>query len=128
MPKKIKDRGSAINLDEYAVVGTHWIVLYALNIIYYDSFGVEHIPKEFKSNQTISRLNEINKINDYFNAEIQERKIMSKEISKYIATLDYFDKTPIVLSATNGGISIISLASIIGAPVGIASLSFSFTC
>ena len=31
------------------------------------------------------RLNEINKIKDYFNSEIQERKIMSKKLSKYIA-------------------------------------------
>ena len=37
-----------INLDEYADVGTHWIALYAKNIeiIYFDSFGVEHNPKE----------------------------------------------------------------------------------
>ena len=44
--------------------------------------------------------------------------------SKYIAIFDYFGKTLIVLSATSGGISIISFASIIRAPVGIASSSF----
>ena len=40
-----------INLDEYADVGTRWIALYALNndIIYFDSFGVEHIPTENKN-------------------------------------------------------------------------------
>ena len=43
------------------------------------------------------RLNEINKIKDYFNSEIQERKLMSKKISKYIAAFDYFDKALIVL-------------------------------
>ena len=39
------------------------------------------------SHQTKIRLNEINKIKDYFNSEIQERKIMSKKLSKYIAVL-----------------------------------------
>ena len=38
-----------INLDEYFDIGTHWIALYALNdVTYFDSFGVEHIPKEIK--------------------------------------------------------------------------------
>ena len=54
-----------------------------------------------------------------FNAEI-----MSKKLSKYIAAFDYFDKTLIVLSVTSGGVSI-TFTSIIGAPVGIASASFS---
>ena len=50
--------------------------------------------------QTKFRLNEINKIMDYFNSEIQEVKTMSKSLSKYIAAFDYFDKALIVLSAT----------------------------
>ena len=76
------------------------------------------------SDQTKFRLNEINKIKDYFNSEIQERKRMSKKLSKYIAAFDYIDKTLIVLSATSGGISIISFTSVIGIPAGIASASF----
>ena len=50
MPKKIKDGVYVINLDEYEDVGTHWIALYNLNIeiIYFDSFEVEHVPKEIK--------------------------------------------------------------------------------
>ena len=46
--KKIKDGAYLINLDEYVDVGTHWIVLYVSNneIIYFDSFGVKHVPKE----------------------------------------------------------------------------------
>ena len=50
MPKTIKDRAYVINLDEYADVGTHWIALYAKNneVIYFDSFDVEHVPKEIK--------------------------------------------------------------------------------
>ena len=73
------------------------------------------------SDQTKFRLNEINKIKDYFNSEIQEIKIMSKNRSKYIADFDYIDKTLIILSATSGGISI---TSIIRIPAGIASGSF----
>ena len=49
---------------------------------------------------------------------------MSKKLSKYIATLNYFDKTLIVLSVTSGGISIISFTSVIGVPARIASASF----
>ena len=45
---------------------------------------------------------------------------MSKMFRKYIASFDYFGKFLIVLSATNGGISITSFATAIGAPVGIA--------
>ena len=49
---------------------------------------------------------------------------MSKKLSKYVAVFDYFDKTLIVLSATSGGVSIISFASIIGVPAKIASANF----
>ena len=76
------------------------------------------------SDQTKFRLNEINKIKDYFNTEIQEIKTMSKKLSKYIAAFDYIDKTLIVLSATSGGMSTISFTSVIGIPAGIASASF----
>ena len=57
------------------------------------------------SDQKKFRLNEINKIKDYFNFEIQERKKMNTKLSKYIAAFDYIDKTLIVLSATSGGTS-----------------------
>ena len=65
------------------------------------------------------------KSKDYFNAEIQERKVMSKKLSKYIAAFAYFDSTLIVLSTTSGGISDIYFSSIIGVQLGIASASFS---
>ena len=50
---------------------------------------------------------------------------MSKRRSKYIASFEYFDKSLIVLSVTTGSISIASFATVIGAPVGIISASFS---
>ena len=71
------------------------------------------------------RLNKNNEIKDYFVAEIKERELMSKRLSKYIASFDYFDKSLIVLSVTTGSISIASFATVIGAPVGIISASFS---
>ena len=45
---KIKDGAYVINLDEYSDIGTHWVALYINNnsVTYFDSFGVEHIPKE----------------------------------------------------------------------------------
>ena len=58
------------------------------------------------SDQTKFKLNEINKIKEYFNSENQERNAMSKKLSKYIPAFDYIDITLIVLSATSGGISI----------------------
>ena len=64
------------------------------------------------SDQTNFSLNEIDKIKDYFNGEIQERKRKGKKLSKYIDTFDYFNKTLIVLSATRGEVSIIIFASI----------------
>ena len=76
------------------------------------------------SNQTKFRLNEINKIKDYFNSEIQERKTISKKLSKYIAAFHYIDKTLTVLSATSGGLSFVSFTSVIGIPAGLASASF----
>ena len=51
---------------------------------------------------------------------------MSKRLNKYIDSFDYFDKSLIVLYATSRGISIASVATVIGVPVGIASASFSF--
>ena len=77
------------------------------------------------SNEQQFRLNKINEIKDYFIAEIKERELMSKRFSKYIASFDYFDKSLTVLSVTTGIISIASFATVIWAPVGMASTSFS---
>ena len=50
MPK-IKDGAYVINLDECSDIGTHWVAFYVNNnnITYFDSFEVEHIPKEIKT-------------------------------------------------------------------------------
>ena len=71
------------------------------------------------------RLNRINEIKDYFFNKIKERQLISKRLSKYIASFDYFDTSLMVLSITTGSVFIGSFATVIGAPVGIVSASFS---
>ena len=70
------------------------------------------------SDQQMFRLNKINDIKDNFVAKMKERELMSKRLSKYTVSFDYFDKSLIVLSVT-------SFAFVIGAPVGMVSTSFS---
>ena len=50
LPKTIKKGAYVINLDNSKNTGTHWVVLFVKSneMIYFDSFGVEHIPKEIK--------------------------------------------------------------------------------
>ena len=74
--------------------------------------------------QTKFILNEISKIEDYFNSEINQRKTCSKKLSKYVTPFDYIDKILVALSATTGGVYIVSHATIVGVPVGIASAGF----
>ena len=82
-------------------------------------------------NEQQFRLNKINEVKDYFIAEIKERELMSKRLSKYVASFDYFDKSLIVLSVATGSIPIAWFAAVIGAPVRImsasCSLAFSIT-
>ena len=75
------------------------------------------------------RLNEINKIRDYFNNEIKERKDVINKVNKYLVSFDYLDKIFITLSASLGTLSIASYASVVGIPAGItgASLTLVFT-
>ena len=70
-------------------------------------------------------LNEINEVKNYFTVDIKQRELMSKRLSIYILSFDYFDKCLIVLSATSGGIFIASFAAVADTPVGISSASFS---
>ena len=69
------------------------------------------------------RLDEINKIRDYFNNEIKERKDIIKNLNKYLVSFDYLDKIFITLSASFGTSSIASYDSIIGIPAGITAAS-----
>ena len=75
------------------------------------------------------RQDEINKIRDYFNNEIKERKNIIKKLNKYLVSFDYLDKIFITLSASFGTLSIASYASIVAIPAGItgASLTLVFT-
>ena len=68
LPDKIKDEAYIINLDECYDIGIHWIALYINNktVTYFDSFGIEHIPKEVKKfigNRNI--INNIYRIQNY---------------------------------------------------------------
>ena len=89
-----------------------------------ESNSIEAIDKTILPEQTKFQLSEIIGIENYFYQEINQRKSCSKKLSKYVAAFDYIDKILIVLSATTGGVSICSFTSIVGAPVGIASASF----
>ena len=75
------------------------------------------------------RLDEINKIKDYCNNEIKERKDIVKKLNKYLVSFNYLDKIFITLSASFGTLSIASQATVIGIPAGItgASLTLIFT-
>ena len=75
------------------------------------------------------RLDEINKIIDYFDNAIKERKDIIKKLNKYLVSFEYLDKIFITLSASFGTLSIASQATVVGIPAGItgASLTLIFT-
>ena len=85
---------------------------------------MDEINKLNLSEQTKFRLDEMSKTEKYFIEEINQRKSYSQKFKKYITAFDYMDKILVVLSATTGGVSIMSFSSVIGAPAGIASASF----
>ena len=71
------------------------------------------------------RLDEINKIRDYFDNEIKERKDIIKKLNKYLVSFDYLDKIFITLLASFGTLGIASQATVIGIPG--TSLTLIFT-
>ena len=79
------------------------------------------------SNEQQLRLNKINEIKDYLLAEIRERELISKNVSKYIASFEYFSKSLIYLSLVASSISIASFVSVIGAPAEIIGTSCGLT-
>ena len=91
------------------------------------SNSLEGIDKTNLTNQTKFRLDGISKIDNYFIEEINQRKSCSKRLSNYIAVFDYIDQVLIVLSAISGGVAVIPFTSIVGAPVEIASASFTLS-
>ena len=85
--------------------------------------STEAIDKTILSEQTQFRLSEMIGNENYIYQEINQRKLCSRKLNKYVAVFYYIDQTLIVLSATSGGVSIISFTTIVAAPVGIASAS-----
>ena len=85
---------------------------------------MHEIDKIKLSDQTKFRLSEIMGIENYFYQDINQQKSFSKKLNKYVTIFDYIDKILIILSVTSSGVSIISFASAIGVPAGIASASF----
>ena len=69
------------------------------------------------------RLDEINKIKEYFDNETKERKDIIKKLNKYLVSFDYLDKIFITLSALFSTLSIASYATVLGLPVGIVGSS-----
>ena len=85
---------------------------------------MNEIDKTKLSDLTKFRLDEIKQIETYFHKEINQRKLSSKKLSKYVTTFNYIDKILIVLNAATGGVCIISHATVVGVPVRIASAGF----
>ena len=79
------------------------------------------------SNDQQFRLNKINEIKDYFLAEIREKELTSENISKYIASVDYFDKSLNILCRLAGRISVASFATVTEAPPEIIGASCGLT-
>ena len=82
------------------------------------------INKTNLSKQTKFRLSQVIGIEIFFHQNINQRKLFSKKLSKYVTAFDYIDKILTVLSAASSGVCIISSASVVGAPVGIESATF----
>ena len=94
LPKKIKDEAYVINLDEYANVGTHWIALFCNRneIVYFDSFGVEHVPKEIKEfirNKNIKANNSV--MCDYFCIGFIDFMLAGKKLTDFTSLFSPYD-------------------------------------
>ena len=76
------------------------------------------------SDQTKFRLYEIKKLKIILSMRLMKQNYAAKKLNKYVTIFNYINKILVVLSATTGGVSIISFSSVIGAPTGIASAGF----
>ena len=72
-----------------------------------ESNFIETIDRTNLTEQTNIRLNEITETENYFHQKINQRRLCSKKVSKYVTAFDYIDKVLVALSATSGGVSII---------------------
>ena len=98
--KTIKDGAYVINFDEYADTGTHWIAFFCKKdeIIYFDSFGVEHIPEEIKElirnkniKANIFRVQANNSvICGYFGIGFIDIMVAGKKLTDYTNLTDWF--------------------------------------
>ena len=86
--------------------------------------SIETIDRTNLTEQTKIRLNKITEIENHFHEEINQRKSCSKKLIKYVTVFDYINKLLIALSEIGGRVSIISFTSVVGAPVRMASASF----
>ena len=109
LPLKIKDGAYVINLDEYADVGTHWIALFCNRneIVYFDSFGVEHVPEEinkFVENKTIATIFRVQAKNSvmcgYFCIEFIDFMLAGRKLTDYslFSPFDFKKNDSIILS------------------------------
>ena len=81
------------------------------------SNSIEVIDRRNFTEETKIGVDKITEIENYFHEEINQRKLYSNKLSKYVVAFDYIDKMIlIVLSATTGGLSICSFTSVVGAP------------
>ena len=78
-----------------------------------ESNSIETTDRKNITDQTKLTLNEVSKIENFFNQEIKERTLNSKKVSKYVAAFDYIDNILIVLSATSGRVSIFFLLQLL---------------
>ena len=83
---------------------------------------MNEINKTNLSEQTKYRPSEIIGTENYFNSEINQRKLFIKKLN--VTIFDYIDKVLIVLKAKSSGVSTISLTMVVGPPAGIVSASF----
>ena len=85
---------------------------------------MHEIDKTKLTDQTNFRLYEIKNIENDFISEINQQNSYHKKLNRYVTTFDYVVKILVILNGTTGRISIISFTTAIGAPVGIASATF----
>ena len=86
--------------------------------------SIKTIGKTKLTEQTKIRQYKITEIENYFHQKINQRKLCSKKLSKYVTAFDYIDKILVVLGASSGRVYITLFTSVVGASIGIASASF----